>query len=62
MQEIEMPKCSMAADEDENKKKRAEYARRLLNGETIAFGEGGKIVDVDSEEAIATIPYGKFGD
>jgi hypothetical protein len=28
----------------------------------IVFGEGGKIVDVDSEEAIATIPYGKFGD
>ncbi len=52
----------MAADEDENKKKRAELTRRLLNGETIAFGEGGKIVDVDSEEAIATIPYGKFGD
>ncbi len=55
-------KCSKTADEDENKKKRAELTRRLLNGETIAFGEGGKIVDVDSEEAIATIPYGKFGD
>ena len=62
MNENRIPKCRMAADEDENKKKRAELTRRLLNGETIAFGEGGKIVDVDSEEAIATIPYGKFGD
>ena len=64
MNENKTPKCRMAADEDEdeNKKKRAELTRRLLNGETIAFGEGGKIVDVDSEEAIATIPYGKFGD
>lgn len=46
--------------EDAMKKKREELSRRLLNGETIAFGEGGKIVDVDSEEAIGTIPFGKF--
>lgn len=59
---IKIPRCYLAADESENKMKRAEFARRLLNGETIAFGEGGKIVDADSEEAIATIPYGKFGD
>ena len=62
MQEIETPKCHKASDKDDNKKKRAELSRRLLNGETIAFGEGGKIVDVDSNEAIGTIPKGKFGD
>ncbi len=42
------------------KKRRAELSRRLKNGETIAFGEGGKIVDVDSDEAIGNIPPGKF--
>lgn len=47
-------------DEDTMKKKRAELSKRLKNGETIAFGEGGKIVDVDSDEVIGNIPPGKF--
>lgn len=47
-------------DEDIMKKRRAELSRRLKNGETIAFGEGGKIVDFDSDEAIGNIPPGKF--
>lgn len=62
MNEIRISKCRMAADEDENKKKRAELTRHLLKGETIVVGEGGKIVDVDRKEAIVTILYGKFGD
>lgn len=46
--------------QDAMKRKRTELSRKLLNGETIAFGEGGKIVEVDSEEAIGIIPPGKF--
>ena len=50
----------IAVDEDTMKKRRAELSKRLKNGETIAFGKGGKIVDVDSDEAIGNIPPGKF--
>lgn len=48
------------SDTDTMKKKRAELSKRLKKGGTIAFGEGGKIVDVDSDEAIGEIPPGKF--
>jgi len=43
MNEIKLPKCSMAADDEAMKKKREELRKRLLNQEPITVGKNGEI-------------------
>lgn len=61
MNNIKLPKCSMAADDDDMKKKREELRKRLLNSEPISIGKDGKL-GTNTTNGDAVIPDGKLAD
>lgn len=62
MNNIKLPKCSMAADEDVMKKKREELRKRLLEGDTIPLKRGGEVGASNEKEASISVPQGKLAD
>ena len=61
MKEIKLPKCSMAADEEELKRKREELRRRLIEGKKITIGKDGE-VGTNQTNGTNFIPDGKLAD
>ena len=61
MNEIKLPKCCMAADDDILKQKREELRKRLQNGEPITVGKGGE-VGTNQTSSSVLIPDGKLAD
>ena len=52
MNEIKLPQCSMASDDDVFRKKREELRKRLLNPEPVLLKAGGKVSSGVDEEII----------
>ena len=61
MDEIKLPKCSMAADDDVMKQKREELRKRLVNGQPISIGKNGE-VGTSNTGGSTFIPDGKLAD
>jgi len=61
MNEIKLPKCCMAADDDIFKQKREELRKRLLNSEPISIGQNGEI-GTNTKNGDKLIPGGKLAD
>lgn len=62
MNEIKLPKCSMAADDEAMKKKREELRKRLLEGDTIPLKRGGEVDETNNKDASLNVPKGKLAD
>lgn len=62
MNEIKLPKCSMAADDDVMKQKREELRKRLLNGDTIPLKQGGEVGGSKDGDVSLSVPKGKLAD
>ncbi len=62
MNEIKLPKCSMAADDDVMKQKREELRRRLMNGDPIPLKKGGEVTSGNDKDVSISIPQGKLAD
>jgi hypothetical protein len=62
MNEIKLPKCSMAADDDVMKQKREELRRRLMNGDPIPLKKGGEVTSGNDNDVTLTVPKGKLAD
>lgn len=62
MNNIKLPKCSMAADDDVMKKKREELRKRLLEGDTIPLKRGGEVSGTNEKDASISVPQGKLAD
>lgn len=62
MNEIKLPKCCFAADDDILKQKREELRKRLLDGETIPLKKGGEVGSKGDKDAILQIDKGKLAD
>lgn len=62
MNNIKLPKCSLAADDDVMKKKREELRKRLLEGDTIPLKRGGEVSASNEKDASISVPQGKLAD
>lgn len=62
MNNIRLPKCSMAADDDVMKKKRDELRKRLLEGATIPLKRGGEVGSTNEKDASLSVPQGILAD
>ena len=62
MNEIKLPKCSMAADDEAMKQKREELRKRLMNGDPIPLKTGGEVTSGNDKDVSFSIPQGKLAD